>query len=209
MKWQPMPAIAREPSGTRVLVLCGQPGQNQGWRSVPRWHPRRRARFPGRDDRQARVHSRDVCRQDTSRLLQAARDGLGDERGGQVGVGPQQPLVAGSRRPIRRPLAVGCFDLPRRGPHVGASVVQLLLQLVLDERALLFDDENLPQARARSRGSMVGSSGQTTPTLCSLIPRRRHTSASRPRSSSAWRVSLKALPPAMMPNRSCGPSITL
>ena len=33
MKWQPMPAIAREPSGTRVLVLCGQPLQNQGWRS--------------------------------------------------------------------------------------------------------------------------------------------------------------------------------
>jgi len=30
MKWQPMPAMAREPSGTRVLVLCGQPEQNQG-----------------------------------------------------------------------------------------------------------------------------------------------------------------------------------
>ena len=35
MKWQPMPAIAREPSGTLVLVLCGQPLQNQGWRSAP------------------------------------------------------------------------------------------------------------------------------------------------------------------------------
>jgi len=34
MKWQPMPAMAREPSGTRVLVLCGQPLQNQGWRSA-------------------------------------------------------------------------------------------------------------------------------------------------------------------------------
>ena len=33
MKWQPMPASAREPSGTRVLVLCGQPLQNQGMRS--------------------------------------------------------------------------------------------------------------------------------------------------------------------------------
>ncbi|MDT4854252.1 hypothetical protein FQZ97_885440 [compost metagenome] len=32
MKWQPMPPIAREPSGTTVLVLCGQPEQNQGWR---------------------------------------------------------------------------------------------------------------------------------------------------------------------------------
>ncbi len=35
MKWQPMPAMAREPSGTLVLVLCGQPEQNQGWRSAP------------------------------------------------------------------------------------------------------------------------------------------------------------------------------
>ena len=30
-----MPATAREPSGTRVLVLCGQPEQNQGARSAP------------------------------------------------------------------------------------------------------------------------------------------------------------------------------
>ncbi|MNK68906.1 hypothetical protein D3C87_882850 [compost metagenome] len=28
-----MPATAREPSGTRVDVLCGQPEQNQGLRS--------------------------------------------------------------------------------------------------------------------------------------------------------------------------------
>ena len=28
-----MPATAREPSGTRVLVLCGQPLQNHGARS--------------------------------------------------------------------------------------------------------------------------------------------------------------------------------
>jgi hypothetical protein len=27
MKWQPMPACACEPSGTLVLVLCGQPAQ--------------------------------------------------------------------------------------------------------------------------------------------------------------------------------------
>ena len=31
--WQPMPAIAREPSGTRVEVLWGQPEQNQGERA--------------------------------------------------------------------------------------------------------------------------------------------------------------------------------
>src|SRR5512140_3753774 len=31
--WQPMPAVARLPSGTLVDVLCGQPEQNHGLRS--------------------------------------------------------------------------------------------------------------------------------------------------------------------------------
>jgi hypothetical protein len=32
MKWQPMPAVARLPVGTRVEVLCGQPEQKYGCR---------------------------------------------------------------------------------------------------------------------------------------------------------------------------------
>src|SRR5258708_28663886 len=32
MKWQPMPAMARLPSGTLVEVLCGQPEQKYGSR---------------------------------------------------------------------------------------------------------------------------------------------------------------------------------
>jgi hypothetical protein len=35
MKWQPMPASARLPSGTRVEVLCGQPEQKYGVRLTP------------------------------------------------------------------------------------------------------------------------------------------------------------------------------
>src|ERR1035437_9427999 len=35
MKWQPMPACARDPSGTRVEVLCGQPEQKYGIRLMP------------------------------------------------------------------------------------------------------------------------------------------------------------------------------
>ena len=31
--WQPMPAVARLPSGRRVDVLCGQPEQKYGWRT--------------------------------------------------------------------------------------------------------------------------------------------------------------------------------
>jgi len=30
--WQPIPAVARLPSGTLVDVLCGQPEQKYGWR---------------------------------------------------------------------------------------------------------------------------------------------------------------------------------
>ena len=33
MPWQPMPAMARLPSGTRVEVLCGQPEQKNGVRA--------------------------------------------------------------------------------------------------------------------------------------------------------------------------------
>ncbi len=56
---------------------------------------------------------------------------------------------------------------------------------------------------------MVASSGHTTLTLCSRMPSARQVSSSRPRSASAWRVSLNALPLAMMPKRSFGPLITL
>ncbi|MCY1530153.1 hypothetical protein D9M68_653290 [compost metagenome] len=56
---------------------------------------------------------------------------------------------------------------------------------------------------------VCASSGQTTLTLCRRRPMRRQVASSRPRSSSAWRVSLKALPLAMMPKRSFGPAITL
>src|SRR3954462_5026692 len=34
MKWQPMPAKARLPSGTLVEVLCGQPEQKYGVRAI-------------------------------------------------------------------------------------------------------------------------------------------------------------------------------
>ena len=33
MPWQPMPPKAIDPSGTLVELLCGQPAQNEGWRT--------------------------------------------------------------------------------------------------------------------------------------------------------------------------------
>lgn len=61
---------------------------------------------------------------------------------------------------------------------------------------------------AKSR-VMLASSGQTTLTLCSRMPSWPQVASSSPRSASAWRVSLNALPLAMRPKRSFAPAITL
>ncbi|MEZ5791857.1 MAG: hypothetical protein R3D34_14095 [Nitratireductor sp.] len=37
MKWQPMPAKARDPSGTLVEELCGQPEQKCAMRATGAW----------------------------------------------------------------------------------------------------------------------------------------------------------------------------
>jgi hypothetical protein len=90
MKWQPMPAVARLPSGTRVEVLCGQPEQKYGMRA--------------------------------KLVLVLASDFSLDSRN--------------ARRASIRSL-VWNFRA-----HVGAPVVELLLELVLDDRALFLDHQD-------------------------------------------------------------------
>jgi hypothetical protein len=142
-----MPAMAREPSGTLVLVLCGQPEQNQGWRSPVDLQHLHRALL-GLHDGQARVHARgDVAGH--AQLLQALGNGLGNQRGRQVGVGAQQVLARGVGH---RPFAAGVafahvVELAQHvGAHVGAPVVQLFLELVFDDLALFLHHQDLLQA---------------------------------------------------------------
>jgi hypothetical protein len=207
MKWQPMPAMARLPSGTLVLVLCGQPLQNQGWRSAPPDGTGAPGALAVASSTPRRSSMRARCRRRHPASSAAWRWHWRDDGRRQVGLGAQQPVLAGvGLAPFA---AASCRPPPRRicPARWGARrppVVELFLDLVFDDLALLFDDQDLLQALRRSSRVMVASSGHTTLTLCSRMPSRRQASSSRPRSNSAWRVSLKALPLAMMPKRSFG-----
>ena len=145
MKWQPMPAMAREPSGTAVEVLCGQPEQNHGARS-PRVDASSAASarsLASRIARCASMRARHVAVD--AELAAGAGDGRGDQRRREVGLGAQQPVSPGlggaTRRRSRRPPLVELAD--HVGPHVGPPVVELFLQLVLDDLALFLDHQDL------------------------------------------------------------------
>ena len=121
IQWRPMPASAREPSGTRVEVLCGQPEQNKGLRSTVR-----RGRAASRSLASIRA-TRAAMLAHVGRqlgLLQAARDGLGDQRRRQFVVRRQQPVAARQHHspPCLPRSSNFAVDL---GAHVLAPVVQL------------------------------------------------------------------------------------
>ena len=123
-----MPASARLPSGTRVEVLCGQPEQKYGVRAngidlaaglplarVEPGDPLGEPRLGGRRPRAARAMTRAIWLGDNSPF-----DGK-----------------------IHSPALVELAD-EARAP-VGRPVVELLLQLRLDDGALLLDDQHLLQ----------------------------------------------------------------
>ena len=153
-----MPATAREPSGTLVEVLCGQPLQNQGARSGPA--PARgdrgddEALLLGLDQRDTQRHSRRDVGIDAE-PGQALGDRLGDDRRRQVGLGAQQPVL---RRIGLAPFAAGLVALrfvelaEHVRPHVGPPAVELLLDLVLDDLALLLDHQDLFEAEREVAG---------------------------------------------------------
>ena len=131
MKWQPMPAMARLPSGTLVEVLCGQPEQKYG----------------------VRVTGATACI--WRRLAAVEPVGLGAQHRRDFGieVEPQQPL--GQRTGERgdaeflgegqEALVVLVHLADDARADVVAPVEQLLLDLVLDDLAALLDDEDLFQ----------------------------------------------------------------
>ena len=123
-----MPATAREPSGTLVLVLCGQPLQNQGVRSPaaaasPLVSVSRLRSLASSRAMRASMRGRGVGVD--AELLQALGDGPGDQRRRQVGLGAQQPVAAGvGLRPLAaRLVALGLVELAEHvwGAHRRAS----------------------------------------------------------------------------------------
>ena len=138
--------MAMEPSGTRVLVLCGQPGQNHGRRSVPRLSPCAVDRCFASISNQAHVHARcHIGRH--AKQLQTVGDGLRHHRGRQIGLGAQQPAVGG---PAVAPFAPGAFRMVVFAEYGGAMlrwvVVQLILELLLDDGSLFLDHQDFAQA---------------------------------------------------------------
>ena len=103
--------------------------------------------FAGFNDGKARVHAgHDVCR-DTE-LLQPLGNRLGDEGGREVGLGTQQPVLAGvGHGPLAtRDVAFRFVELAQHmRAHIGTPVVQLFFQLVFDDLAFLFHHQDLLQ----------------------------------------------------------------
>jgi hypothetical protein len=185
-----MPATAREPSGTRVLVLCGQPLQNQGCAVAGAGHLSSASALPWPHDGQARVHARgDVAGH--AQLLQALGNGLGDERRRQVGLGAQQPVPLGlGMRPFAAECRPGLVELAQHvGAHVGAPVVQLFLELVFDDLALFLHHQDLLQPG----GEVARDGGFQRPHHVDLVQADAQLAAGvvvQPQVTSAWRVSL-------------------
>ena len=185
MKWQPMPAGARLPSGTRVEVLCGQPEQKYGCRiAVTRG-------FASSFSLESRKASRSrELRPEAlghAELLEALADRARDHRRRMLVVRRQQPRSGGLAFGAA-PLAVVVELADHARAHVFAPVVELLLELVLDELALLLDHEDFLEAL-----------GEAPRALRLERPRHRDlvdaqadcaaTSSSMPRSSSACSTS--------------------
>ncbi len=95
--------------------------------------------------------------------FQAPGDGLGDQRRRQFVVRGQQP-VAARHRPLAAIVAALVELAVDLGPHVFAPVVQLFLERVFQDLALLFNHQDLFEA-GRDRARAVRSSGHTQPTL--------------------------------------------
>ena len=160
MKWQPMPATAREPSGTLVLVLCGQPLQNHGARSPVAVAPlaaaalaeARLLSFASISAIRIAMRGGDVGVD--AELAEPLGDRARDDRRRQVGLRAQQPVLArvGLAPLAAAAVAFGLVELAEHArAHVRAPVVELFLQLVFDDLALLLDDEDLLAGLRRSR----------------------------------------------------------
>jgi hypothetical protein len=150
MKWQPMPAMAREPSGTLVLVLCGQPEQNQGCgRALDAAELEHLHRLLlGLQDRQLRVDARLHVGARPIFLTRCAM-ARAISAGDRSALARSSVLAArvGHRPFAAREVALDLVELAVDvGAHVGAPVVELFLELVFDDLALFLDHQDLLQA---------------------------------------------------------------
>ena len=89
--------------------------------------------------------------------LEPAGDGTRDDGRAEVGIGAQQGVGAGvGHRPLAAAVvAADLVELAQHvGPHIGAPVVELFLELIFDDLALFFDHQNLAQAGGKFAGGL-------------------------------------------------------
>ena len=122
MKWQPMPACAREPSGTLVEVLCGQPAQKYG-------HALDRVAFVREQLGNGEVADEMAPVELGEAAGEPARDDLDQARRAQLAELADERLAAG--------VALADHGRPER------AVVEQVAQLLLDEAGLFLDDQDL------------------------------------------------------------------
>ena len=128
---------------------------------------RRQRALLGLQDADACLHARADVTWHTQ-LVEAFGNGARDDGRRQVGLGTQQPVLAGvGHGPFAaRSIALLLVELAQhRGPHIGAPVVQLFLDLVLDDLALFFDHQNLLQ----SLGKVARDAGLQGPDHVDLV----------------------------------------
>ncbi len=190
-----MPATAREPSGTLVLVLCGQPEQNHGVRS-----PTAPAVSAFSATRARSLASMTAMRSSMRRTMSSGTPSFFRRFATALA------MIAGVRSALGRSsqLSPG-FGLdhspPDRSPScssnlpstVGRTSLRQLYSCSFSWYSIIWRFSSTTRISfkpcAKSR-VIVASSGHTTLTLCRRMPRLRQVSSSRPRSASAWRRSL-------------------
>ena len=139
MKWQPMPALAKLPSGSLVEVACGHPAQNAGMR---------RSRPSGRSTASA-----------PEGPAGSSRRGRGTCRGRRPRFQATVPSMVKSAAAPR-----GSVLPLTSGRSSGGQMVQGVADLAFDETALLLDDQDQALAAGEITSPSV-SSGQVMPTL--------------------------------------------
>ena len=176
-----MPAIAREPSGTLVDVLCGQPEQNQGMRSATP-PPASVAIAPSLLSNTDRYWLIRAC---TSRGKSSASRRVANARATKEALRSALPRT----NVTASPPALGAVLPTTRGRW--ASDKSNKMSFTCGSMSARFSSTTTISCKPCAKAFTVsGTSGHTANTLCTRTPMRWQVASSKPRSCSAWRVSL-------------------
>ena len=190
-----------------MLVLCGQPEQNQGWRSAVTTLTLIACSLAVMMASCALM--RDATSASTPNFSKRCAMALAIKDGFKSAFARNNVLARGLGTDHSPPPSSASLNLPST---TGRTSERQLYNSSLSWYSMTWRFSSTTKIScspvANSRVAWA-SSGHTTVTLCKRIPMRRQVSSSRPKSKSACRVSLYALPLAIKPKRSFGPCNTL